>query len=523
MGLLDRFTRADRTSAMPPPRDLEAPTHGLRDRAGGANRVTVVDCETTGVYNSDRVVEIAIVTLDLEWNHVESWDTLIQPQRDVGATHIHGLTAQCLRDAPAFEDVAGDIALRLQGACLAAHNLPFDKRMLCNEFGRLGADLSVVSGLDTLTATRTRLAMACAERRIPLTGAHSALADATATAALLQLVAGGSGTGSPSAAPAGLTRSGRVLRRSDIVPAAIPDPPHLAALAAALDLDGLEANVLAYLELVGWALADLHLDATERADLQDLAFDLGLGEAQVAQAHRRFVTDLIEVALDDASVTQTEYDMLLRVAQSLGVDAETVEMRTRSARATTATVELRPGMSVTFTGDDPLHTRESLQLHASDLGMTVGKSVTKQTDLLVAYDTSSNSGKAGKARGYSVPIVSTAEFVAAAVGDLLEAETSEIEGKKVVTCPDCHKTWTVSGRSGAQSSRRCEDCAPPRPTSTPRAPTQRAPAEPLIEIPTCTSCGTHWSRERVRGRKPQRCPSCVAGDSDGPAGEPFRF
>jgi DNA polymerase-3 subunit epsilon len=518
MGFLDRLSRSERVTAPPPPRP------GLGPLAGGADRVTVVDCETTGVYNSDRIVEIAIVTLDLDGQVIDTWDTLVQPQRDVGASHIHGLTATCLRDAPTFDDVAGDVALRLHGACLAAHNLPFDKRMLCNEFARLGTDLSVVSGLDTLTATRARLAVACAQRQIPLHDAHSALADATATAALLQLVAAARGIGSPSAAPPGLTRSGRVLRRGDIVPATIPDPPHLVALAAALDHDGLEGNVLAYLELVGWALADLHLDASERAELALLAGDLGLGEAQVAQAHRRFVNDLIEAALDDDIVTEDEYDTLLRVAQSLGVETDTVEMRTRSARATTATVELSAGMSVTFTGDDPLHTREALKAHAADLTMTVGGNVTKATDLLVAYDTSSNSGKAGKARTYSVPIVSTAQFAAAVVGDVLEAETSEIEGKKVVTCPECHKTWTVPGRSGAKSTRRCEDCAPARtPASATPRPSAARSTEPLIETLTCTSCGTHWSRERVRGRKPQRCPACVAGEPSQEEPAPFQF
>ena len=129
----------------------------------------VVDCETTGVYNSDRVVEVALVTLDLDGNVVECWDSLVRPGRDVGPTHIHGLTADDLKDAPTFGDiagdVAGDVALRLHGACLAAHNLPFDTRMLGGEYERLGWDLSVSGGLDTLAARR-RLAVACAERGV---------------------------------------------------------------------------------------------------------------------------------------------------------------------------------------------------------------------------------------------------------------------------------------------------------------------------------------------------------------------
>ena len=80
----------------------------LERLAGGADRFVVVDTETTGVYPSDRIVEVAIVTLDLDGNVVEVWDTLVNPMRDVSATHIHGITATMVRDAPTFEMIAGD-------------------------------------------------------------------------------------------------------------------------------------------------------------------------------------------------------------------------------------------------------------------------------------------------------------------------------------------------------------------------------------------------------------------------------
>lgn len=468
MGYLDRFRRAGDRSAPPPPAAPPSPppharavaTLSLAELAGGADRITVVDCETTGVYNSDRVVELAIVTMDLEGNILESWDTLVHPQRDVGATHIHGLTAQSLRDAPTFADVAGDIAIRLHGACLAAHNLPFDARMLCGEFTRLDVDLTVLSGIDTLTATRSRLAIACAQNGVALHKAHSALADATATAQLLSRVSAHCQAGSPSAAPTSLIRSGRVLRRADASIVDLPDPPHVVGLAARLDHVGLEANVLAYLELVGRAVADLHVSADERRQLGEFAVALGLDDAQLAQAHRRFVNDLTDAALSDQVLTDEEQDMLLRISSALGVSAATVEHRTRPVRTTAVAVEIQPGLNVTFTGDDPQHPREGLVAYALQLGLNVLANVTKKSDLLVAFDTASSSGKASKARAYGVPVVSTALFAVTALGDVLEGEGSAVEAKKVVTCPDCHTTWTVSAKSGAQRSRRCADCTP---------------------------------------------------------------
>lgn len=504
MGFLDRFKR---TADNHTPQRSSSPAASLEDVAGGADRIAVVDCETTGVYHSDRVVEVAIVTLDLNGQVVDTWDTLIHPQRDVGASHIHGLTAVSLQDAPTFADVAGDVAIRLHGACLAAHNLPFDSRMLTNEYSRLGADLAVIAGLDTLSATRCRLSVACASHRITHDDAHSALADAIATAELLSRVAAGCGNGSPAAAPVGLTRSGRVLRRRDVSPVIIPDPPHVARLAMSLNHEGLEANVLSYLDVVGRAVADLHIDARERTELAGFAAQLGLGPAQLAQAHRRYLNDLIDAALNDLVITEAELDMLLRVASALEVNPATVEQRTRPARATTASIELTAGMSVTFTGDDPAHPRDELINHAIQLGMTVGKNVTKTTDLLVAYETSTASGKATKARSYSVPIVTTGTFASARLRDHLEAETSAVEAKKVVTCPDCHATWTVSGKSGGQSSRRCPDCAT---TSSPtKVPEAVSLADATAETLECSACGRAWTRERVRGRKPHRCPDCA--------------
>src|SRR5690606_11461050 len=155
-------------------------------------------------------------------------------------------------------------------------------------------------------------------------------------------------------------RSGRVLRREDTAPVALQDPPLIAYLAARLSHRGVEADLLAYLELVDRCIGDLHLDPAERALLTDLAHQLGLNDAQIALAHRRFVTELTDAALDDHQVTSDEYHLLVRVAASLGVDQAVVEQRTRPARAQATSVAISPGLTVVFTGDRPDHPREHL-------------------------------------------------------------------------------------------------------------------------------------------------------------------
>ncbi len=187
--------------------------------AGGAERFVVVDCETTGVYPSDRVVELAIVTLGLDGQILDVYDTLVNPQQDVSATHIpaaHNRRDGC--GAPTFggRGVAGDVATRLHGGCFIAHNVPFDARMLASEFARLGEELFIERGIDTYVESGCRLADACAQNNIDLSGAHRALVDAQATASLFLRLAGTCDRGVPLSAPFGFARVGKVRRREDV-------------------------------------------------------------------------------------------------------------------------------------------------------------------------------------------------------------------------------------------------------------------------------------------------------------------
>ena len=108
----------------------------LRD----VRRLAVIDTETTGLGAQDRVVEVAVVVLDASTlETVDEYDTLINPRRDVGPEHIHGISASMVEAAPTFEEIAGDLAARLDDHVLVAHNLPFDVRMVRGEFDRLDA------------------------------------------------------------------------------------------------------------------------------------------------------------------------------------------------------------------------------------------------------------------------------------------------------------------------------------------------------------------------------------------------
>ena len=68
----------------------------------------VIDLETTGLNpdRHDRIVEIAIVHVDAAGDITYEWSTLVNPHRDMGPQHIHGISAADARRAPSFAQVA---------------------------------------------------------------------------------------------------------------------------------------------------------------------------------------------------------------------------------------------------------------------------------------------------------------------------------------------------------------------------------------------------------------------------------
>jgi len=158
----------------------------------------VVDLETTGFSpQSERVVEVAVVVLDPDGREVDAFCTLVDPQRDPGPTHVHGITAEMLVGAPTFEGVHPGLAGLLSGRVVVGHNVDrFDLAFLVAECRRLGGEELVpdsVVTLDTLRVAqayldlpgKARLVDCCDRYRLTWDDHHSALGDARVTAALL--------------------------------------------------------------------------------------------------------------------------------------------------------------------------------------------------------------------------------------------------------------------------------------------------------------------------------------------------
>ena len=100
-----------------------------------------------------------------------------------------------------------------------------------------------------------------------------------------------------------------------------------------------------------------------------------------------------------------------RVAVLLGLDAHAIdaaldaEKAEESVACTVGGFCLKASDAVVFTGEAPGIERGDLEVQAHTLGLRVTGSVSRKTQLLVAADPDSLSGKARKARDLGVPIV----------------------------------------------------------------------------------------------------------------------
>jgi ATP-dependent Lhr-like helicase len=162
----------------------------------GVTPFAVVDVETTGFtpMGEDRVIEVAVVHTDAQGRTTSSWSTLVNPGRDPGPTHVHGVAAEDLTGAPTWADIADWVASLLAGRIVVAHNAGFETAFLTVEYERANLEVPSWPTLDTLEAAvalgsdARNLHAVCSEYGIDAIHAHTALGDATATAHLLAAV-----------------------------------------------------------------------------------------------------------------------------------------------------------------------------------------------------------------------------------------------------------------------------------------------------------------------------------------------
>lgn len=405
---------------------------------------SVLDVETTGLspQKHDRIVEVAIVRLDDNGESLDEFTTLVNPERDIGPTRIHGISSRDVVGAPVFREVAGDILTRITGTALVAHNARFDHDFLSAEFGRLGHDLPRIPAVCTLHLARQthrlssyKLSALCTDLGIPHEHSHTALGDARATATLFRALQrrvwatkgksladlGCDPTTMPTAAAwPRLEPSGK--RHDRTLGVRQEEPSFLAGLVSRLTAPPStnSAAAVEYIDLLNRALEDRRVTAAEAEGLLETALRWGLSQDEVLLIHHDYLTSLVAIARQDGIVTESELSDLREVSGLLGYKSSYADQLLSSPVEAHPDHQHRPsplaGLSVCFTGESsctqrgiPIQRSDADQL-AGHAGLVVQASVTKKLDILVLADPDSLSGKAQKARRYGTRLMAEPVF-----------------------------------------------------------------------------------------------------------------
>ena len=163
------------------------------------NGFLILDLETTGLSDDPKVeiCEVAILN-----HHGETlFQSLVKPVRPIpmAASRVHGISSITVKDAPSFKKVYPEIAALLNGQKVVAYNAPFEQKIL--EVVCLREKLDPPAPAEWICAMRSvsayfgtqrfmKLAVACSQLGVRVTGAHRAVGDCQLTLAVMKKMAG---------------------------------------------------------------------------------------------------------------------------------------------------------------------------------------------------------------------------------------------------------------------------------------------------------------------------------------------
>ncbi len=156
-------------------------------------KFAIVDIETTGGNAQDSgITEIGVVCID-DGTVTSRFQTLIHPQQHIPyhITVLTGITNEMVENAPAFEEVAGELLLLLQDRVFVAHNVHFDYSFIRQNMLNCGYQwqprkLCTVRYARKLWPGKRSYSLGtlCREMDVDNVARHRAMGDADATATL---------------------------------------------------------------------------------------------------------------------------------------------------------------------------------------------------------------------------------------------------------------------------------------------------------------------------------------------------
>ena len=172
------------------------------------NSYVALDLETTGIgARHEKITEIGMVKV-IDGEATDTYHTMVNPHREIPKriVELTGITDDMVKDAPAIEDMIGDVVRFCGNLPLLGHNILFDyaflKRAAVNsglDFEREGIDTLGICRLFMPADVKRNLTCACSFYEVSQSAAHRAQADAEAAHRLYQVMMARHGEGHPEA------------------------------------------------------------------------------------------------------------------------------------------------------------------------------------------------------------------------------------------------------------------------------------------------------------------------------------
>ena len=174
---------------------MDARPVDLLQQPPGSVEYLAVDTETNGrAGDGCELTEVGAVLVGGGELH-ESWESLVRVQQPLsrGIERFTGITQAMVDSAPLPDQALAQLAERMRGRVLVAHNAPFDRRVLAQAFERAGMDWPDPPVLCTVALARKcaplvrqrKLALLADSLGIEVDAVHRALPDATTCARIL--------------------------------------------------------------------------------------------------------------------------------------------------------------------------------------------------------------------------------------------------------------------------------------------------------------------------------------------------
>jgi DNA polymerase-3 subunit epsilon len=407
---------------------------------------SIIDLETTGFspMRGDKIVEVGIVKVQEDNKIIDEFSTLVNPNRDISNSQIHGVKPNLVKNAPKFDEIRKFIKSFINGSTLVAHNAAFDLRFLENELMEQKENLNAICTiklsrmLDSTLPCR-KLDVLCEYYDIEIKNSHQALSDTLATTKLFSKLKsefyklyGAKDFKQKFVSPVSfrVTDNKNVNRleykRTEASKNIQNEKTKLQEFISRLPTDSItkKENSKQYLDTLNEILLDRIITNTELNELEGLVTEFSVTKAEIIALNKQYLAEVIKVYLLDDKISNFELKDLKIITELLGLKQVDLDNLIESVKQENKVISAKnykaknkvEGKSICFTGqlkskiNGSNVSRSLAQNIAQQHGMVIKKNVSKKLDYLVTADPATMSGKAKKARKYDVKILAEPEF-----------------------------------------------------------------------------------------------------------------